>query len=167
MTKEIILVLGGVASGKSAFAESLFSDVPDRQYIATAQAFDDEMKAKIAAHRDMRGSEWQTHEAPFDLTATLNQLSEKPVLLDCATLWLSNHLLNETPMDALFQELGTAVAAHQAKLVIVSNEVGTAPVATTSLGRQFQNAQGRLNQQIASIADQVYMVTAGLPQKLK
>ena len=165
--REIILVLGGVASGKSGFAETKFEDLADRHYVATAEAFDIEMENKISQHIQARGPNWKTHEAQRTVPTVLQGLNDKPVLIDCATLWLSNLLMAETDLDPEFDTLIDAVQTHQSKLVIVSNEVGTAPVATTSLGRKFQNAQGRLNRMLADAADQVVLVTAGLPLRLK
>ncbi|MEO1562296.1 MAG: bifunctional adenosylcobinamide kinase/adenosylcobinamide-phosphate guanylyltransferase [Pseudomonadota bacterium] len=161
------LVLGGIASGKSAYAECLFSGAPNRQYIATAQAFDVEMEEKIRVHQMRRGSDWVTHDAQIALPKKLASLRNQPVLVDCVTLWLSNLLLAEQPLENLFSELEAAIKSHEGHLVIVSNEVGHSPVATTSLGRKFQNAQGHLNQRLASISDKVVFVTAGLPQVIK
>jgi len=161
------LILGGVASGKSDFAESLLNESADRHYIATAVAFDAEMEAKIEEHRVARGPNWTTHEAPQTVPEVLETLQKNPVLFDCATIWLSNLLMAEADLTPAFDRLFAAIRDHGDRLVIVSNEVGTAPVATTSLGRQFQNAQGRLNRGLAELADHVYLVTAGLPLKLK
>lgn len=166
---KLTLVLGGVASGKSRFAEALVvrSGRP-RTYIATAQPFDREMREKIAEHQRRRGRSWSTIEAPFDLPEALSNVpSEGAVLLDCLTLWLSNHLLRETADEALVEGLLAAIAATPAPIVTVSNDVGTAPVPDNRLGRKFQRLQGALNQRVAEQADLVVTVTAGLPQALK
>ncbi|MEM0975979.1 MAG: bifunctional adenosylcobinamide kinase/adenosylcobinamide-phosphate guanylyltransferase [Pseudomonadota bacterium] len=165
--REFTLVLGGAASGKSSFAESLFQDLADRNYIATAQAFDDEMAVKIAAHQASRGADWTTHEAPIALASTLRTLTGSAVLIDCATIWLSNLLLDDRDWSHDLDGLLEVIETHSDQLVIVSNEVGTAPVPTTSLGRAFQNAQGAVNQRLAARADRVFLVTAGLPMALK
>lgn len=163
------LVLGGAASGKSAYAETLcFQADRPRVYIATAQAFDDEMRAKISDHRIQRGDDWLTIEAPLAAAAALSTCSEDQVVLfDCATLWLSNVLLAEKDPKAAQADLLDAIAVCPAQLVLVSNEVGHGIVPDNALARQFRNAQGRLNQALAAQADRVVQVIAGLPQVLK
>ncbi len=165
----LTLVLGGAASGKSAFAESLLLRAPVTPvYIATAQAFDAEMTAKIAAHRAMRGDGWTTVEAPLDPAGSLPKLPKgSAVLIDCATLWLSNLMHAGADPDAEVARLLAAIAAHAAPVVVVSNEVGQGIVPENRLARAFRNAQGRLNQQIAAEAACVVMVIAGLPMVLK
>jgi adenosylcobinamide kinase/adenosylcobinamide-phosphate guanylyltransferase len=165
----LTLVLGGASSGKSAFAESLcFQTDKPRVYIATAQAFDDEMREKISAHRDMRGSNWLTIEAPLNVSDALFARSEtEVVLLDCATLWLSNMLLADKDLPSAFTDLLTALANCPASVVVVSNEVGHGIVPDNKLARSFRNAQGRLNQLLAAQAGLVVHVTAGLPHVLK
>ncbi|PVA07473.1 bifunctional adenosylcobinamide kinase/adenosylcobinamide-phosphate guanylyltransferase [Thalassorhabdomicrobium marinisediminis] len=162
-------VIGGAASGKSAFAEHLcFQTKKSRIYIATAQAFDAEMRAKISAHQAQRGENWRTVEAPLDLPPVLARCpADEVVLLDCATLWLSNLLLAGRDVEAEGAALLQALAACPAQLVVVSNEVGHGVVPDNALARQFRNAQGRLNQQLAAQADLVVQVIAGLPQVLK
>ena len=162
-------VLGGAASGKSSFAEALcFQSPKARVYIATAQAFDDEMRAKVSAHRRQRGTDWLTLEAPLDVVGALKQRTAKEiVLLDCATLWLSNILLADKDTSAAGADLLDAIAACPAQIIVVSNEVGHGIVPDNALARQFRNAQGRLNQSLAAQADLVVNVIAGLPQVLK
>lgn len=165
----LTLVLGGAGSGKSRFAEGLVSATRCRRhYIATAQAFDAEMKAKIAAHQRQRGSEWMTHEAPDDVAQAL-QTAEKDdvVLLDCATLWLSNQLLADRVLEVATSNFMDAVRGCAAPLVVVSNEVGQGIVPEYKMGRVFRDAQGRLNQALAAEADLAVLVVAGLPQVLK
>lgn len=163
------LVLGGAASGKSTFAESLVLQSGNTPvYLATAQVFDDEMAAKIARHRQMRGTGWTTIEEPLDLTPVLAQITpDQTVLIDCATLWLTNVILGEHDLDAHTNALLAAIAACQGPVVVVSNEVGQGIVPDNALSRKFRNAQGRLNQQIAGKADLVVAVMAGLPLVLK
>ncbi len=165
----ITLVLGGAASGKSAWAEAAAVETGlPRIYIATAQAFDDEMAAKIAAHRQQRGAGWQTIEAPHDLPVVLAQApAGHVVLVDCATMWLSNRLLAAADLDAECAGLLTALTDCASPVIIVSNEVGQGIVPDTALGRRFREAQGRLNRQIATHADRVVAVIAGLPLALK
>ena len=165
--RHVTLLLGGIASGKSVYAEGLFDGIQAPTYIATAQAFDDEMTQKIEDHKARRGPHWSTREAQIDLPDHLSACAKQPVLVDCLTLWLSNLLLNELDTAPYFHALEESARAHEAQLVLVSNEVGHSPVATTKLGRQFQNAQGALNQRMAACADKVVFVTAGLAHVLK
>ena len=165
----ITLVLGGAASGKSSFAENIcFETEKPRYYIATAQAFDDEMRAKISDHQAQRGAGWTTIEAPLDVAEALQSCpTGSVVLLDCATLWLSNMMLAERDVTAAGAALCAAIGACPAQVVIVSNEVGHGVVPDNALARQFRNAQGRLNQALAAQAGVVVQVIAGLPQVLK
>ncbi|WP_333712567.1 bifunctional adenosylcobinamide kinase/adenosylcobinamide-phosphate guanylyltransferase [Yoonia sp.] len=163
------LVLGGAASGKSAFAEGLVKSGPARPtYIATSQVHDDEMAAKVAAHRAMRGEDWTTIEEPLDIAAALTTApADAPVLIDCATLWLTNVILGEHDLDAAQRDFLAAIAAAGRPVVVVSNETGQGIVPENALARRFRNAQGRLNQAIAAQADLVVVVMAGLPMVLK
>ena len=164
-----ILVLGGAASGKSAFAENLLADCAATVYVATAEAGDAEMQARIARHRARRGAAWTTIEEPLDLTGALkaNADAGAPMLLDCLTIWLANLILGggdaETEINALCRTLGDA----SFPVVLVSNEVGGGIVPENPLARRYQEASGRMNQQVAVAADQVYLVTAGIARKLK
>lgn len=169
MLTELTLVLGGAASGKSTFAESLVvQSGQNRVYLATAQAFDDEMQAKVARHRQMRGDGWQTIEAPLDPGSPLHDIAaDQVVLLDCATMWLSNHLLAESDLEQARDTLLASLAACPAPVVVVSNEVGLSVVPENPLARRFREAQGRLNQTLAARAGLVVNVVAGLPQVLK
>ena len=168
MLPALTLVLGGAASGKSAFAEDLVlrhCAVPG--YIATAQAFDAEMEAKIARHRDRRGALWVVSEAPMDLVDALLSSKAETILIDCATLWLSNLLLAERDVDEETETLLASLSRVEAHIVIVSNEVGQGIVPDTALGRSFREAQGRLNIALAARAGLVVQVVAGLPNVLK
>ena len=169
MLPKLTLIIGAAASGKSTFAERLVTTtMRARTYIATAQAFDDEMRAKIARHKDMRGAGWHTIEAPLDIPAALQQIpADHVVLIDCATLWLSNHLLAESDLEATETDLLTALETCPAPVAIVSNEVGAGVVPDNALSRKFREAQGRLNQHLATHAGLVITVIAGLPMVLK
>ena len=159
---DLTLVLGGARSGKSRHAESLFGPGP-RTYIATAQAFDDEMRARIATHRADRANDgWLTIEEPFDLAGALLR-AETPVLVDCLTLWVSNLLLADRPIP----DLEAALAARAHRTVLVSNEIGLGIVPDNALARQFRDEAGRLHQRLAAIADTVTLVVAGLPMRVK
>ena len=161
------LVIGGARSGKSRHAEQLImAQPPPWMYIATAESWDDEMKARIAEHRGRRGERWQTVEAPLDLAASL-QAAPSAALVDCLTLWLSNLMLAERDIDAEILRLEQIMDARQAPLVLVSNEVGSGIVPDNALARRFRDWQGRLNQRIAASADRVVLMVAGLPMVLK
>lgn len=165
----LTLVVGGARSGKSAFAEGLVTatDRP-RRYIATAEAWDDEMRDRIARHRADRGPGWITDEAPLDLvTALASARAEEAVLVDCATLWLTNHLLADHDLAAESASLLAGLAACAAPVVIVSNETGWGIVPENALARRFRDEQGRLNQRLARQADLAVTVIAGLPLVLK
>lgn len=165
----LTLVIGGARSGKSAFAEGLMigSGRP-RRYIATAEAWDDEMRDRIVRHRADRGTGWITVEAPLDLAAALAAVrAEEAVLVDCATLWLTNHLLADHDIAAETGRLLAALSACPAPVVIVTNETGWGIVPENALARRFRDEQGRLNQRLAGDADLVVAVMAGLPMVLK
>lgn len=163
----ITLVLGGARSGKSRHAEGLC--VGERHYIATAQPFDDEMKARIAKHQSDRGKAWITHEVTSDLAGKLREIDGRGrvILVDCLTLWLSNLMLVDEDWPGLADVLATLLPAMAADVVLVSNEVGLSIVPENALARRFRDAQGILNQRIAAAADRVVFVAAGLPLVLK
>ena len=169
MSKKIIFVLGGTASGKSAFAEKhALKHRKSKVYLATAQSLDAEMQANIRRHRQQRDSSWRTIEVPFDVTEVLKSVAaNEVVLLDCLTMWLTNHLLTDSDLDAECNKLIHALSACKGQLIVVSNEVGQGIVPTNALARDFRNRQGRLNQRVAALADGVVFVTAGLPKVLK
>ena len=166
----VVLVLGGARSGKSRFAESLARKSGlARIYVATAEAGDAEMTARIAHHRAARGAGWTTVEAPIALVETLaaEARPDRVVLVDCLTLWLSNVMLGGEDATAATERLAAALAAPAGPIVLVSNEVGLALVPETPLGRAFRDAQGRLNQAVAAVATDVALVAAGQPLRLK
>ena len=169
MRHHITLIIGGAASGKSLWAENYTLSATKRPlYIATAQPFDTEMEEKIAAHRARRTAQWELKEAPLDLVEALSGLtSESCALIDCLTMWLSNHLLADTPLESLETDLLKALSICPAQLVLVTNEVGYSVVPENALARKFRTAQGQLNQRLAAAANKVVLVTAGLPLVLK
>lgn len=169
MMPPLTLILGGAASGKSAHAEALVTATGKaRVYLATAEAHDAEMAEKLELHRKRRGPDWRTVEAPRDLRPALAAAgADEVVLLDCATMWLSNLLLAGSDLSPAAQDLIDALNNCAAPVVVVSNEVGLSVVPDNALGRRFQTAQGRLNQTLAARADVVINVIAGLPQVLK
>ena len=164
----LTLITGGAASGKSRHAERLvLSAASAPVYIATAQAWDTEMQAKIKRHQARR-SGWHEIEAPHDLCAPLAAVTPRDiVLIDCLTLWLTNHVLADSDLAAQTDALCTALDQCAARVVAVTNEVGQGIVPDHALGRQFREAQGALNQRIAAQADAVTAVMCGLPLVLK
>jgi adenosylcobinamide kinase/adenosylcobinamide-phosphate guanylyltransferase len=165
----LTFVLGGARSGKSRYAERLVMNcTAPWVYIATAQARDDEMSARIAEHRHRRDGRWRTVEAPRDLPGAIAAHGNNgPVLIDCLTLWLSNVMLAGQDLVAEPQRLIAALGKADGPVVVVSNEVGFGIVPDNALARKFRDAQGRLNMQVAAIADRAVLIAAGLPLILK
>lgn len=162
-------VLGGAASGKSLWAEEFVKSYDlTMTYLATGQVFDDEVAAKVAVHKNRRDNSWHTVEEPFDLAKPLAAMPrDQVVLIDCATMWLSNHLLAQNDLEQAQSALIGALRNCPAPWVIVSNEVGHGVVPENALARQFRDAQGRLNIALAAEAELAVQVIAGLPQVLK
>ena len=162
-------VLGGAASGKSAWAEKLIeANALSATYLATGRILDAEVQARVDRHIARRDARWHTVEAPLDLGPTLSKLSvTDAVLIDCATMWLSNHMMDGSDLATAQEDLLRALQNCAAPWVIVSNEVGHGIVPDNALARQFREAQGRLNIALAAQADLAVQVTAGLPQILK
>jgi adenosylcobinamide kinase/adenosylcobinamide-phosphate guanylyltransferase len=166
----VTLVLGGARSGKSRHAEALvMRATASATYIATGEAGDDEMAARIAEHRARRGPFWRTIEAPLDLPAAIRAHADpaRPILVDCLTLWLSNLLGAGRIVEHESETLCAALREAAGPVVLVANEVGLGLVPETPLGRQFRDEAGRLNQEVAALADRVVFVAAGLPLVLK
>jgi adenosylcobinamide kinase/adenosylcobinamide-phosphate guanylyltransferase len=181
MGKQLIFILGGARSGKSAYAQRLAEELGDVRvaYVATAQARDDEMRARIATHRAGRPAVWHTVEAPLltgcDLAAATGDA--QAVLLDCVTLLVSNAVIaagdnadGAAADAAAVREVDALLAAYaegDATWIVISNEVGMGLVPPYPLGRIYRDALGRSNQQIAAAADRVLLMVAGLPWELK
>lgn len=165
-----VLVLGGARSGKSAFAEALAQATGLRKvYLATAEAGDGEMAERIARHRADRGGDWLTVEEPRDIVSSLRIVDrpDRVILIDCLTLWLTNVMLGGDDVEAAGAALVAALPGLQARVAMVSNEVGLGLVPDTPLGRRFRDAQGRLNARVARACDAAAFVAAGLPLVLK
>lgn len=173
-------ILGGARSGKSGHAERQarwhMSQVTDGQlhYVATAIAFDDEMRERIAHHRRQRGDGWLEHEVPCQLAQTLARMtSQDVVLVDCLTLWLNNVIYNDgQPLNAeqvsqRIKELAATLQQTPATILLVSNEVGMGVVPLGEVSRLFVDHAGWMNQAVAKVADSVVLVTAGIPLALK
>ncbi len=170
-----ILVTGGARSGKSGFAQRMAEQLPGpRAYLATAQILDREMEERVARHQDQRGREWQaTIEEPFALSTTLMQAAShySVIMVDCITLWLTNLLFaNQENADLVLQKVDQLVALLPdcpANIILVTNEVGQGIVPENPLARKFRDLAGFANQRLAAGCDTVYLVSCGLPLKLK
>jgi adenosylcobinamide kinase/adenosylcobinamide-phosphate guanylyltransferase len=165
----IILITGGARSGKSMRAEARALACPGRPvYIATAEALDDEMVARIEKHRARRGNDWREQEVPLELVAALKATDGSGArLVDCLTIWLSNLMHAGRDWEREAAKLADALGMLRSPVVLVSNEVGSGIVPDNALARQFRDAAGLLNQTIARVADEVEFVVAGLPMRLK
>jgi adenosylcobinamide kinase/adenosylcobinamide-phosphate guanylyltransferase len=166
----LTLVLGGARSGKSRHAERLVEQAADNAlYAATAAALDDEMRARIAAHRARRGPCWTTIEEPLALAPLLaaEARPERPILVDCLTLWLSNVMLAGRDVGADIDALLATLPALRGPVVMVANEVGLGIVPENALARAFRDHAGRLNRDVAAAAGRVVFIAAGLPLVLK
>jgi len=165
-----LLVIGGARSGKSRYAQTAAEQSGKKLVlIATGEAKDAEMAARIAAHQAERRAHWRTIEAPLALAATI-QATVAPdtiVLVDCLTLWLTNVMLAGGDAEAEGQHLAAIIAGLAGPVIFVTNEVGAGIVPDNALARRFQDAQGRVNQVLAAACDAVVLVTAGLPLILK
>jgi adenosylcobinamide kinase/adenosylcobinamide-phosphate guanylyltransferase len=165
-----LLVLGGARSGKSAYAQRLAeAHCPERLYLATAAAGDEEMAVRIARHRADRGQNWTTLEEPIEISAALLTHAQpgRVVVVDCLTLWLSNLMLAGRDLGPPLAALVDAVKRLNGPAILVSNEVGMGIVPDNKLGREFRDWQGRANREIGAACDVVMFVAAGFPVQLK
>ncbi len=165
-----LFVIGGARSGKSRHAQRLAEDSGDALlFIATAQAYDKEMRDRIARHQADRDSRWRTIEAPIDLAAAIASEDREGtmILVDCLTLWASNLLLSESDPEPQVAALLQAVAAPRGRIILVANEVGLGIVPDNALARAFRDLAGMINQRVAAISDRVDMIVAGIPLTLK
>lgn len=170
------LILGGVRSGKSRYAEGVAEQLQAQQggvlcYLATATAGDGEMAARIAHHQQQRSSAWRLIEEPIELAGVLQTEAQdgRILLVECLTLWLTNLLMAED--DALLQreskQLLELLPQLPGSILLVSNETGQGIVPMDALSRRFCDEAGRLHQQLAALCERVTWVVAGLPQSLK
>ena len=180
---KITLVTGGSRSGKSSFAENLLKNTDDVLYIATAIITDEEMGHRIKKHIESRNSKWTTHEGFFDLDKAIEQYDIDNIMLDCVTIMTTNLMFKQEidfdnismeKVDDLlnnikneFEKLISKARATNKNLVMVTNEVGLGLVPESKLSRIFRDIAGFVNQYIASLSDEVYLISCGLPLKLK
>ncbi len=166
-----VFVIGGARSGKSAFALEKAGSFPGKKaYIATAEPLDDEMKERIEKHRVERGEDWETFEEPIKMARVLKEMgsSYNAAVIDCLTLWLSNLILGtEDSEEEIESFLSSLSDGDHPPLFVVSNEVGMGIVPDNALSRKFRDLAGHLNRKVAGIADEVYLVTAGIPLRIK
>lgn len=166
----LTFILGGARSGKSAYAldQAMAGPAQRRVMIATAQALDEEMAARIARHREERGAEWVTIEEPLDLAKAVRDLHAGDVaVVDCLTLWLSNLMLGDLEIGPATQDLCAALQASPADVFVISNEVGQGIVPDNPLARRFRDEAGWMHQAVAAAADRAVLVVAALPLVLK
>ena len=164
-----LLITGGARSGKSSFAEKrTLSYGTPVLYIATAQAFDEEMENRIQLHQQRRGDEWRTISEPLAIANILTSLDRQGAcLVDCLTLWLSNLIFAEEDISKATSLLIEAIAARRDPVILVTNEIGGGIVPENALARRFRDEAGRLNQIVAEAVDEVYTCISGIPLKLK
>ena len=165
-----LLVLGGARSGKSRYAQQRAEALAGRHlFIATAEAWDDEMRDRVARHRADRSAIWETLETPLELAAAI-EAQRGPgavVLVDCLTLWATNLLLGEHDIDAATEALCAEIARFDGRIILVANEVGLGIVPDNALARRFRDVAGQINQAVARTVDEAVFIAAGLSLKLK
>jgi adenosylcobinamide kinase / adenosylcobinamide-phosphate guanylyltransferase len=172
MHKKIIFITGGARSGKSTYASRDASAVSgNKAYIATAEALDEEMRDRIENHKKQRGKDWHTYEEPLRIAEVIQETDGKytAIVIDCLTLWLSNIVHSRLNINQeiakLIETLRTA--DHTSHIYLVSNEVGMGIVPENEMARRFRDMAGILNQKVAEISDEVYLLVAGIPMKIK
>ena len=167
----ITLILGGARSGKSRYGEEMaLGSGLKPAYIATAEAWDDEMRERIAVHQDRRfGRGWLEIEAPLGLAEAIaeNAAEDRVLLIDCLTLWLTNLMMAKRDIDAAASTLLAVLARAPGQSILISNEVGFGIVPENAMARRFRDLAGRLHQDIARDANQVLLMVAGLPVVVK
>lgn len=164
--KRVILIGGGVRSGKSAFALVRARELGARRaFVATGEALDDEMRVRVARHREERGGDFRTLEAPRAVREAVESIhDEDVVVIDCLTLWLTNLLvdgLGEGAIDARVEELATVLEKRRLSAIVVTNEVGLGIVPDNALARRFRDVTGRAHQRLGRGADEVYFAAMG------
>jgi adenosylcobinamide kinase/adenosylcobinamide-phosphate guanylyltransferase len=172
LKQKVIFVTGGAKSGKSSFAlGEAAKHEGQKAFIATAEALDEEMVNRIEKHKGQRGDDWDTYEEPIQIAETVARLADRysVIVLDCLTLWLSNAMHRNADIELEIENFLNILShyKHDSHIYIVSNEVGTGIVPENKLARQFRDLAGIINQKIAGASDEVFMVVAGIPVKIK
>jgi adenosylcobinamide kinase/adenosylcobinamide-phosphate guanylyltransferase len=169
-----LLIIGGAKSGKSRFALDVCNRLSGKHiFLATAEAQDQEMKARIRRHQAERGGKWLTVEEPFDVVSVIRDLDDKDtvILLDCLALWLNNLFMkfgeNQDAIEQALDEQQTQLSSVQGAVVVVSNEVGMGIVPDNQLSRRYRDTLGSMNQEIARLAAKVVVTLAGMPLVIK
>jgi len=169
-SKKIIFITGGARSGKSSFAMAEALKINGiKAYIATAEALDEEMKERIEKHKRQRGDDWVTYEEPIKISDVLKTIERRyrVVVIDCLTLWLSNLMKTDLNIETeIGHFISSLVTCHSSLIFIVSNEVGMGIVPENEMARRFRDMAGILNQKMAEISDEVFIVVAGIPIKI-
>jgi adenosylcobinamide kinase/adenosylcobinamide-phosphate guanylyltransferase len=164
---ELILITGGVRSGKSGKALALAAPYPEKLFVATAEGRDEEMQERIARHRLERGEGWQTLEEPLDLARAMEERPDAVAVVDCITLWLSNAMHAELAIEPALDAFIAAARRRSAPVIVVTNEVGWGIVPVSESGRRFRDLAGTANQRLATAADTVWLMVSGLELRLK
>jgi adenosylcobinamide kinase / adenosylcobinamide-phosphate guanylyltransferase len=172
MHKKIIFITGGARSGKSTHTLKEASRLAGKKaYIATAEALDEEMRDRIEGHKKQRGKDWDTYEEPLRIAGVIQKTEDKytAIVIDCLTLWLSNIMHSGLNINQKIEKLieTLRITHHTSRIYIVSNEVGMGIVPENEMARRFRDMAGILNQKVAEISDEVYMLVAGIPMKIK
>ena len=172
-----LFVIGGARSGKSAYAEQLATDNfralnhadASLYYLATAQAFDQEMQARIDLHQQRRNADWQTIDAPLDLPEKLVECSHQQavILVDCLSIWTTNLLIHERDIEQARQALIDTLRECKGRIILVASETGLGIVPDNALSRRFRDANGLLNQAVTAAADEVFFMMAGIALRIK
>jgi adenosylcobinamide kinase/adenosylcobinamide-phosphate guanylyltransferase len=182
LNRKVIFVTGGAKSGKSSFVlDEAAKHEGQKAFIATAEALDEEMKNRIEKHRRERGEGWDTYEEPVRITEVIKNIEGKygAIVIDCLTLWLSNLMHANLDISQEIEKLVEVLSSSKfniqhptfniqhSTLCLVSNEVGAGIVPENKLAREFRDLAGTMNQRIAGASDEVFMVVAGIPVKIK
>ena len=184
MKSNIILCSGGARSGKSEFAESLALSLPGQKaYVATGQAFDDEMKDRIKKHKERRGALWHNFEIPYELHEHWAEISavSDVVLVDCLTMFTTNYLLHfgdvenqedanrleSMVLESLHAFISDILSSDNKTVIFVTNEIGLGIVPENKLARYFRDIAGRVNREVAKVADKMYLTVSGITIELK
>ncbi|MCL5674901.1 MAG: bifunctional adenosylcobinamide kinase/adenosylcobinamide-phosphate guanylyltransferase [Candidatus Omnitrophica bacterium] len=172
MKKKIIFIIGGARSGKSSFAVALANKISKNvSFIATCNPQDREMKERVLNHKKIRPAKWKTIEEYYNLSLALEKItSAKSVIIDCLTLWVSNLMMKKYKEKNIMEEANKIMESAKkinSSVIIVSTEVGSGIVPTNKIAREFRDIMGRVHQTIAKKSDEVYLMTAGIPVKIK